>query len=101
MALAPEVGNTQATYIAFYVKAMVAQTEGDYEQAIQLFEEGLKLSAEAGDETNASYCMEGLAAIAALQGRLVRAARLWGAAQALLEAIESTAYIYAPDRSIH
>jgi non-specific serine/threonine protein kinase len=29
----------------------------------------------------------------------VRAARLWGAAEALLKAIEVTAYVYAPDRS--
>ena len=27
--------------------------------------------------------------------------RLWGAAEALLEKIEATAYIYAPDRSVY
>jgi DNA-binding NarL/FixJ family response regulator len=31
----------------------------------------------------------------------VRAARLWGAAEALLEKIEAAAYIYAPDRSVY
>ena len=31
----------------------------------------------------------------------MRAARLWGAAEALLEAIETTVYIYAPDRSLY
>jgi DNA-binding NarL/FixJ family response regulator len=100
LGLAPKVGNTQATYIAFYVRAMVAQAEGDHEYARRLLKEGLKLSAEAGDETNVAYCVEGLAAIAASQGRIVCAARLWGAAEVLLEAIEVVAYIYAPDRSL-
>lgn len=31
----------------------------------------------------------------------MRAARLWGAAEALREVIEVTAYIYAPDRSLY
>jgi hypothetical protein len=38
-----------------------------------------------------AYCLEGLAAIAASENRLVWAARLWGAAEALLETIEITA----------
>ena len=38
--------------------------------------------------------------IAASEGRLERAARLWGAAEAILEPIEVVAYPYATDRSL-
>ena len=40
-------------------------------------------------------------AFAASEGRPRRAAHLWGAAEALLEAIEATAYTYRADRSLH
>ena len=36
-----------------------------------------------------------------LQGGVARAARLWGAAEALLETIEATAYAHAPDRALY
>ena len=59
------------------------------------------LSAEIGDNSNIAYCLEGLAAAAASEGRLERAGGLWGAAEALLEKIEVAAYIYAPHRSVY
>ena len=76
-----------------------ARVEGNHERMRVLSEEGLKLSAEVGDKTNVAYCLEGLAAFAASEGRVVRAARLWGTAEALLEKIEATVYHYASDRS--
>ena len=101
LALSREIGDRQGTSVALYILAGLVQTEGDYEQATRLFEEGLELSAEVGNETNVAYCLEGLAGVAGTQGRVARAARLWGAAEALLEAIEVTAYIYASDRSLY
>jgi hypothetical protein len=80
---------------------MVAQAEHDHERAKGLYGEGLVFATEAGNETNVAYCLEGLAALAASEGSLARGARLWGAAEALREKIEVTAYIYAPDRSVH
>ncbi len=59
------------------------------------------LSVEIGDESNVAYCLEGLAAVAASEDKLERAARLWGAAEALLEAIEVIAYPHASDRSLY
>jgi hypothetical protein len=61
----------------------------------------LTLSAEVGEASNVAYCLEGLAAIAAREDRLERAARLWGAAEATLEPIEVIAYPYAPDRALY
>jgi hypothetical protein len=57
------------------------------------------LSVEIGDESNVAYCLEGLAAVAASENKLERAARLWGAAEALLEATEVIAYPHASDPS--
>ena len=100
--LAREIDDTaEATSIACCARAMVAQAEGDHERAKGLFGEGLKLSAVSGEKSNVAYCLQGLAASAASEGRQVRAARLWGAAEALLEKIDATAYIYAPDRSVY
>jgi predicted ATPase/DNA-binding SARP family transcriptional activator/DNA-binding CsgD family transcriptional regulator len=99
--LAREIGDAEATSIACCVGATVAQADGAHERAKGLLQEGLVLAAEAGNETNVAYCLEGLAASAASEGRQVCAARLWGAAEALLEKIEAAAYIYAPDRSVY
>jgi non-specific serine/threonine protein kinase len=101
LALAQEVGDAESTYVACHTGAMLAQAEGDHERARGLLREGLKLAWEAGEETNAAYCLEELATLAASEGEVVRAACLWGAAEALLEKIEAAAYIYAPDRSVY
>jgi hypothetical protein len=63
-------------------------------------EEGLTVSAELGNEADIVHCLEGLASVAGAEGRIVRAARLWGAEEALLEEIEAV-YTYVPDRSRH
>jgi len=99
--LAREIGDAEAISIACHAGATVAQAERDHERAKRLLQEGLKLSAGVGEESNVAYCLQGLAASAASEGRLARAGRLWGAAEALLERIEVAAYIYAPDRSAY
>jgi non-specific serine/threonine protein kinase len=65
-----------------------------------LFEEGLTVSAELGNESDVVHGLEGLASIAGAEGSFVRAARLWGAAGALLEEIEVGVHTYVPDRSL-
>jgi predicted ATPase/DNA-binding SARP family transcriptional activator/DNA-binding NarL/FixJ family response regulator len=99
--LARKIGDAQATSIACCAGATVAQAEPDQERATGLLREGLERAAEAGNETNVAYCLQGLAAAAASEDEVVHAARLWGAAEALLEKIEVAAYIYAPDRSVY
>jgi len=99
--LAREIGTAHATSIACHAGATLAQAEGARERAKGLLQEGLEFAAESGEESNVAYCFQGLAASAASEGRQSRAARLWGAAEALLEKIEATAYIYAPGRSVY
>jgi predicted ATPase/DNA-binding CsgD family transcriptional regulator len=100
LALCRETGDKHGTSIALLTLAGVAQAERDYEHARDLFEEGLTVSADLGNEADIVHCLEGLATVAGAEGRIVRAARLWGAAEALLEKIEAV-YTYVPDRSIN
>ena len=100
LSLAKEAGAREGASVALNALATVARAEGDDDRAGGLLEEGLGFSMEVGDETNVAYFLEGLAAVAASKGALVRAARLWGAAETLLETIEVAAYPHAPDRSL-
>ena len=100
LALCRETRDKHGTSIALLTLAGVAQAERDYERARDLFDEGLTVSAELGNEADIVHCLEGLATVAGEEGRIVRAARLWGAAESLLEKIEAV-YTYVPDRSIN
>jgi non-specific serine/threonine protein kinase len=101
LALSRQVGERQAISAALYTLATLAQVELDQERARDLFEEGLELSAELGNDADVAHCFDGLAAVAAAEGIIVRAARLWGAEEALLERMEAAVYTYVPDRSLH
>jgi tetratricopeptide (TPR) repeat protein len=102
LALGRKAGERHGTSEALWVLARLAwEDEHDHERARVLFEEGLELSAEIGDRTTVAHCLQGLAAITAVsEDRLVDGARLWGAAEALLEKIEATASPLAFDRSL-
>jgi predicted ATPase/DNA-binding NarL/FixJ family response regulator len=104
LALAQEIGGRTGTYAAL-ILAAAAQALGDTERASTLFKEGLKfmaeLGAEAGDQANVAFCLGGLAAVAASAGRIVSAAHLWGAEEALLERFEVGVHTYLPDRTLH
>ena len=100
LAMCRETGDKHGTSIALGTLARVAQAEQDHQRARDLFEEGLTVSAKLGNEADVVHCLEGLASVAGAEGRIVRAARLWGAAEALLGKIEAV-YTYVPNRSIH
>jgi predicted ATPase/DNA-binding CsgD family transcriptional regulator len=66
----------------------LAALEGEeHERAKALLEEEIQLSRELGNKPKISYCLLGLAVMAALQGLPGRAARLWAAAEGLREDI--------------
>jgi predicted ATPase/DNA-binding CsgD family transcriptional regulator len=66
---------------------LAVMEQGDHRRAVELLEEELRLSLELGNKPKISYCLLGLAAVAALQGRPARAVRLWVAAETLREEI--------------
>ena len=100
LTLSREVGERQAISVALNTLATLAQAERDHERARELFKEGLTVSAELGNESDVVHCLEGLASIAGTEGSFVRAARVWGAAEALLEEIEVGVHTYVPDRCL-
>ena len=67
--------------------ASVARARGDQAGAARRLREALTLSAKVGDRGNAACCLEALAVIAAGRDDLMRAARLWGAAQTQFDAV--------------
>jgi hypothetical protein len=83
---------------------MLAWRQGDYRAARALFEESLAIGRERGDEWwGLAASVEGLAAVAVVQVRTEHAARLFGAAEGLREAIGaplSPAERAEPDRSV-
>jgi predicted ATPase/class 3 adenylate cyclase/DNA-binding CsgD family transcriptional regulator len=70
--------------------ARVAAFQGDYATSRTLYEESLAVSSALGDKEAIASCFEGLGAVLAAQGHAdtsLWATRLWGAAEALREAI--------------
>jgi tetratricopeptide (TPR) repeat protein len=102
LALARRIGDRTGIYNALYTLAQVALLGGELEPATSGFVEGMSLSEEMGDLANAAYCLEGLAAVAGARGEVQRSARLFGAAQGLLETIGVPVWTsYKPDRSLY
>jgi DNA-binding CsgD family transcriptional regulator len=65
----------------------VALLEGDTERAATEFKEGLMLRREIGEKESLPSTLEGLASVAGTRGEARRAARLFGAARTLREAM--------------
>jgi hypothetical protein len=96
------VGDRLPIRVSLHNLALSRQARGDLTGATGLLEEGLVLSAEAGDDAQAAYSLQRLAALAGLQDDPERAAHLYGAAETLLEAACGVpVYAYALDRSDH
>jgi DNA-binding CsgD family transcriptional regulator len=67
--------------------AQSARNRGDVQRATALYAEGLALRWDQGDKISVVGCLRGLALVAALGRQYDRAARLFGAAERLREAI--------------
>ena len=67
--------------------AAVARAQGDYEGARALYRECLGIFGPAGEQPVIAAVLEGLAGLAAAEDQAERAARLFGAAEALRAAI--------------
>ncbi len=87
VALSGEIGYRHGTDESLSLLGGVATSEGDYAAARAFYEESLAIKREVGDNTKIPFCLEGLADVVALQGDPVWAARLWGTAEALREAM--------------
>jgi predicted ATPase/DNA-binding XRE family transcriptional regulator len=102
LALARQLGDTLGISNALYSLAQIAQARENHELAGRRFEEGVAVSEEMGDRANLGYFLEGLAVVAGVQGKVERSARLFGAAEGLLQAVEAPVYdYYEPNRSFY
>jgi tetratricopeptide (TPR) repeat protein len=84
-----ELGDLWGIAWALNVLGHVAQRQGDSGRAGALLNESLPLIWQRRDRAGVAWCLEGLAIVAEAQGQAERAAGLFGAAEALREAISA------------
>jgi predicted ATPase/DNA-binding CsgD family transcriptional regulator len=99
--LSREVGDAGVVGTPLYILASLAHAADDNVCARGVFGEAVEIGAQVWDWSNVAYCMEGLASVAASEGGMERAARLWGAAEAMIEHTKVMADVHAPIRSLN
>lgn len=82
-----EVGSRQSLTESLILLARTVVTQGDNEAASTLYKESLTIARALNHQWLIASVLEGLATMVAGQGEIVWAARLWGKAEALREAI--------------
>jgi DNA-binding SARP family transcriptional activator len=85
LALCRELGDTRNTGTALYVLGMTELARGNLDRGAALLEEFPRITRGPNDKLGSVFSLWTLGKVAALRGRPVRAARLWGAAEALRE----------------
>ena len=88
LALSREMGYRPGIASGLSLLGCYALQEGDRAKAKELFQESLALLREVNDSWNIVVCLRGVGIAAAAQGRPVEAARLWGTAESLCEALK-------------
>jgi non-specific serine/threonine protein kinase len=84
-ALSREAGDWAMLANFLGTRAISARLEGDDARAAELLRESVGIAGMLRDDYNVAFCAAGLAGAAAREGRAERAARLFGAADALSE----------------
>ncbi len=87
MQLAQETGQRPRVVMLLHNLAHVALSRGDHQRAESLFRNCFRRGMELPDKENFAMCLLGFGAVAAQRGELERAARLFGAGEAMLDAI--------------
>jgi predicted ATPase/DNA-binding SARP family transcriptional activator/DNA-binding CsgD family transcriptional regulator len=87
LALFRDIGDSSNIAIGLMYSALAALTKGDLERVKALSQESLALLQKAEDRQHIPDCLEIMAGAAGAQGLAQRAARLWGAAEAMREVI--------------
>jgi tetratricopeptide (TPR) repeat protein len=85
VALFTELGETTWTQLAFRYQGLLALLDGRIDEAEPLLRTSLMKGREQAPQWEVAYWLEELAAVAAAKGETLRAAKLWGATDALFE----------------
>jgi predicted ATPase/DNA-binding XRE family transcriptional regulator/Tfp pilus assembly protein PilF len=101
LALARRSNDRLGTYTALYFLAQIALARGEYATATGMLKEGVALAAQVGPRGGLAYLLEGLAAVSHVRGEAEHSARLFGAAEGLIQSIEAPVYKrHRPKRSL-
>ena len=87
LAIYRELGDKRGIAMCHIGVGLTELASGNHERAALQFEEALRLLRSVGEKLGIAYALLGLAGADAARGEPGRAARLWGAAEALREAI--------------
>jgi DNA-binding CsgD family transcriptional regulator len=87
LALFKGAGFRRGMNLSLTLLAKVEAQQGDHVSARALYEQSLVIAREMNNKLNIVDCLEGLAGVVAAQGELTWGARLWGAAEALRDAM--------------
>jgi predicted ATPase/DNA-binding CsgD family transcriptional regulator len=90
--LVQEVGDREGALETGLDLARVALAQGELAEARRRYQQGLTTLHEMGSQGFLAACLEGLAALEVRQGAPRHAVRLWGASEALREAIGAPLY---------
>ncbi len=90
LALSREAGDSLAAALSLGMGALAALLRGDHGRAEELCERGFRQAPQPGVMNVTAFLLQASAAVASAQGNPARAARLWGAAESLREAIGAT-----------
>jgi tetratricopeptide (TPR) repeat protein len=82
-----ETGNRDTEAKDLYSLGSVEKEQGNYSTARSFFEQALAIRVELGNTRFIAYSLRSFASLSAVQGLPERAARLWGAEEALRAAI--------------
>jgi tetratricopeptide (TPR) repeat protein len=92
LALARRRNDRLGTYTTLYFLAQIALARGDHATATGMLKEGVTLASQVGPRGGLAYLLEGLAAVAEARDEAGRSARLFGAIEGLLQAVETPLY---------
>jgi DNA-binding CsgD family transcriptional regulator len=87
LALFREIGDSSNIAVSLMNSALATLSKGDHGRVQALCEESLKLLQKAQDTQHIADCLGIMASAAGARGSAKRAARLWGAAEALREEV--------------
>jgi hypothetical protein len=87
MDIARDLGDRRSEALVLHAWGNVSNDDGDLVAAAGHYREALVLGRECGDWACVARVLEGIASLAAKQARAVRAAQLYGAAEALRDHI--------------
>jgi predicted ATPase/DNA-binding SARP family transcriptional activator/DNA-binding CsgD family transcriptional regulator len=99
-AVSREHGYSRGLNLALDNQGWATLLRGDPEKASPFYEESLRVSKVLGDRACASESLDGLACVAAATGEAARAGRLFGAAEAMREALsEAVVFQHTPEEA--